>query len=119
MKLNPILTIISIIAAALFGYMFYSIPEDSDSKMLTPLAISGFVSIFSCLVCGIGLTWPDAHHKVNAFAISFFFFIIFIAEHCCFAIWGEKPAWLISTSGLVLLMYLIIIYGISNAKMKK
>ena len=86
-------------------------------QMLKALAISGFVSIGVCLECGIGLSFKDSHHTANSFATSLFFLIVFIVEHCCFAAWGTNRDWLIITSGLLLVLYLLVYYGISKSKM--
>ena len=116
MKINIIPTLITVIAAALLAYLFYTI-SGAEEQMLKALAISGFVSTGICLECGIGLSFEDSHHTVNSFAISIFFFIVFIVEHCCFAVWGTSQSWLIITTGLLLVLYLLIFYGISKAKM--
>lgn len=116
MKINIVSTLITLIAAALLGYLFYTLSE-AEEQMLKALAISGFASIFICLECGIGISFKDSHHTVNSFATSLFFLVIFIVEHCCFAVWGTSQAWLIITTGLLMVLYLIIFYGISKAKM--
>lgn len=116
MKINIVPTLITLIAAALLGYLFYTLSE-AEEQMLKALAISGFASIFICLECGIGISFKDSHHSVNSFATSLFFLVVFIAEHCCFAVWGTSQAWLIITTGLLMVLYLLIYYGISKAKM--
>lgn len=116
MKINIIPTFLTFITAALFAYLFYTL-SDAEELMLKTLAISGFASIAICLECGIGISFEDSHHTVNSFAISAFFFVVFIIEHCCFAAWGTSQAWLIITSGLLLVLYLLIFYGISKSKM--
>lgn len=116
MKIKIIPSLIVLIAAALFAYLFYTM-SDAEEQMLKALAISGFVSIGICLECGIGLSFKDSHHTVSSFATSIFFLIVFIIEHCCFAAWGTSQEWLIITSGLLLVLYLFIYYGISKTKM--
>lgn len=116
MKINTIPSLIVLIAAALLAFLFYTM-SGAGEQMHTALAISGFVSIGICLECGIGLSFKDSHHTVNSFATSVFFLIVFIVEHCCFAIWGTSQEWLIITSGLLLVLYLLVYYGISKTKM--
>ena len=116
MKINIIPTLITLVIAVLLAYLFYTL-SDAEDHMLKALAISGFISTCICLECGIGLSFNDAHHTANSFAISLVFFVVFIAEHCCFAAWGTNSAWVIITTGLLLMLYLLIIYGISKAKM--
>lgn len=116
MKIRIIPTIITLLASALLAYLFYTISE-AEEQMLYALAISGFVSTGVCLECGIGVSFEDSHHTVNTFALSLFFLIVFIIEHCCFAAYGTSIPWLIITTGFLLLIYLLIFYGISKAKM--
>lgn len=116
MKINIIPSLIVLMAASLLAYLFYSM-SDAEEQMLNALAISGFVSTGICLECGMGLSFKDSHHTVNSFATSFFFLILFIVEHCCFAIWGTSREWLIIASGLLLVVYLLVYYAISKTKM--
>ena len=116
MKININPSLIVLIAAALLAFLFYTL-SDAEEQMLKALAISGFVSIGVCLECGIGLSFKDSHHTANSFATSLFFLIVFIVEHCCFAAWGTNRDWLIITSGLLLVLYLLVYYGISKSKM--
>lgn len=116
MKINIIPSLIVQIAASLLAFLFYSL-SDAEEQMLNALAISGFVSFGVCLECGIGLSFKDSHHTVSSFATSIFFLIVFIVEHCCFAAWGTSREWLIITSGLLLVLYLLVYYGISKTKM--
>ncbi|MCQ2233859.1 MAG: hypothetical protein MJZ24_03840 [Paludibacteraceae bacterium] len=116
MKINIIPSMIVLMVSVLLAYLFYTI-SDAEEQMLKALAISGFVSIGICLECGIGLSFNDSHHTANSFATSIFFLIVFIVEHCCFAAWGTNHEWLIITTGLLLVLYLFVYYGISKTKM--
>lgn len=116
MKVNFVPTLISLIGAVLLAYLFYTM-ADKENQFLNTLAISGFVSVASCLECGLGIYWGSPHRQANVFAVSLVFFFIFIAEHCCFAIWGNEIPWLVIATGLILLIYILIIYGITKAKM--
>lgn len=116
MKINFFPTLISVLGAALLAYLFYTMAGE-DSPMRKELLISGFVATILCLQCGIGICWGDSRRQANVFAVSVFFFIVFVAEICCFAYWGSTPAWLVITTGLLALLYLLILYGITKAKM--
>ena len=116
MKINIIPTLIAVIASVLFAYLFYSI-SNAEEKMLNTLAVSSFISFVTCIECGIGISFKDKHHTVNGFAASALFFVLFLVDHCCFAIWGTNPTWVIITTGLLLVMFLLVYYGISKAKM--
>lgn len=116
MKVNIILTAISLFGAALLGFLFYNI-ADPESNLINAVAISGFVTAATCLECGLGISWDSTHRKANALVTSFAFLVFFVIEHCCFAAWGSSLAWLVILTGLALLFYLLVIYGISKAKM--
>lgn len=116
MKVNVILSVISLIGAALLSFLFYTIAAP-ESQLLYAVAISGFVTAATCLECGLGISWDSTHRKANAFVTSLAFLAFFVIEHCCFAAWGESLSWLVILTGFALLVYLLIIYGISNAKM--
>lgn len=116
MKINTFPALIALVAAALLAYLFYTI-SGADAQMSIALAISGFVSMLICLGCGIGITFKDSHHTVNSFAASSLFAVLLFAEHLCFALWGSSVPLLIIFSGLLLVLYLLVFYGISKAKM--
>lgn len=116
MKINIIPTIIILMLSAILAFLFYLL-SDAGEEMIKALAISAFATIGICLECGFGISFKDSQHSVNTSAVSVLFVILFVIEHCCFAIWGTSRAWLAITSGLLLLIYLFIYYGISKAKM--
>ncbi|MCH5175978.1 MAG: hypothetical protein J1F40_08835 [Prevotellaceae bacterium] len=116
MKIKAIPTVIALLLAAILSFLFYLL-SNAEAEMLKALALSTFVTVGISLVCGIGVAFKDSQHSVSATAISMLFVIIFIAEHCCFSIWGTSRAWLAVTSGALLAVYLLIYYGISKAKM--
>lgn len=116
MKVNIIPTLITLLMSALLAYLFYTM-SDAEGQIHKALVISGFVSTAICLELGIGLSFRDSQHHVSSFAVSLVFLIFFIAEHCCFAAWGDNVAWLIIATGLLLVSYLLVIYGISKTKM--
>ena len=111
MKIRVIQSCISLGLSALLGYLFFTLAGD-DNPIQTTLFISGAISIFICLECALGISWGNRHHSVNIFATSFVFAFILIAEHICFALWGEKIEWPIIATGGLVLVYILIITGI-------
>lgn len=116
MKIKFFPTLISILGAVLLAYLFYTM-AGKNSSIRKDLLVSCFVATILCLQCGIGVWWGDSHRQSNVFATSFFFLIVFIVEFFCFAYWGTNTAWLIITTGLFAFLYLLILYGITKAKM--
>ncbi len=116
MKIRLIPALITLTIAALLAFLFYTM-SNADEQMHKALAISGFISTAICLECGIGLSYKDSCYKANTFATSLFFLVLLIVEHCCFAAWGKNPAWVIITSGLLVAVFLLILFGIIKAKM--
>lgn len=116
MKINVIPSLVALAAAVLLAFLFYTM-SSAEEQMLNALAYSGFISVGICLECGIGISLTDAHHSVNGFAVSMFFLFLFVVEHCCFATWGMGRTWLIITTGLLLVLFFLIYYAITKAKM--
>lgn len=114
--MNFPLSLISILIAALLGYLGYSVTAVGGSFAIV-IAVLSFISTAVCLVCGLGLSWKSSRHKINAAVVSVLFLLLFIVELGCFALWGEKPSWPIITTGLLLLFYTLIVYAISKIKM--
>lgn len=116
MKINVVPAVIILLAAALLGYLFYTI-SGAEEQMLYALAASGFVTTAVSMLGGFGVSFEDSHHTVNTFALSILFLVVFVIEHVCFAIWGTSIPALIITAGLTLIIYLLAFYGVSKAKM--
>ena len=115
MKINVVLTTISVLAAALLGYLYYTL-SSGESEYMNTLAISGSFSAILSLECGLGISWKSSHYQVNIYATSILFLIFFIIEHCCFAIWTTQPSWIIITTGLLSVIYILITYSIIKSK---
>lgn len=116
MKINVVPFVIILLAAALLGYLFYTI-SGAEEQMLYALAASGFVTTAIAMEGGFGISFEDSHYTVNTFALSLFFLVVFVVEHVCFAIWGTSMLALIITTALSLVVYLLAFYGVTKAKM--
>ena len=115
MKINIIPTLIVLTMSVLLAYLFF-IMSDAGEQMPKALAISGFASTVICLEFGFGLSFKKAGRQVNNFAVSLLFFFLFVVEHCCFAVWGTDISWLVVATGLLLVLYLLLIYSINKIK---
>ncbi len=111
MKVKIIPSIIAAGVAAIMGYLYSTIAGE-ESAVRIAVAVADSVSLFLCLECAIGIDWCNKHHSVNIFATSSLFSVFLIAESICFAVWGNKIEWPIITSSLLVLCYLLILYGI-------
>ena len=115
MKANIFLTGISILLAILAGYLAYSIAEGRENDV-----ICGFVSTVcfaATLVPVIGIQFDSIKLGVNIRTLSVLSFFIFLVSHLCFAWLGVKMPYYIITNGILLLVYLAILYkmiGITN-----
>ena len=115
MKANIFLTGISILLAILAGYLAYSIAEGRENDV-----ICGFVSTVcfaATLAPVIGIQYESIKLGVNIRTLSVLSFFIFLVSHLCFAWFGVKMPYYIITNGILLLVYLAILYkmiGITN-----
>lgn len=111
MKVNVIPGLLVLMISALLAFLFYTI-SDAEEQMRNALVMSGFLAIGVCLVGGVGISLKEKSRSTNMIAVSCFFLVIFIIEHICFSLWGTNLVWLIVFSGILILSYLLLIYGI-------
>ncbi|MGN0740435.1 MAG: hypothetical protein ACI4LX_09730 [Treponema sp.] len=107
MKINWFLIVISLFIAALSGYGFYA---GSSNLFLTfGSGITLFVTISGILA--VSFDKGSANIKV----VSVFFMLVMLAEHLAFAFIGFKIAPYIIITGIIILLYVVIFYGIAKA----
>lgn len=116
MKLNPLPLLIGVCIAALLAFTCFVLSESTETAYRMTLAGMSFLAFFSCGTVFLS-KWDNAHHGVNARAVTSLFFVIFAINFGTFAFTGESIEWLVIVSGLLLLVYLLIVYSISNLKM--
>ena len=111
MKVNVIPGLLMLMISALLAYWFYSM-SDAGEQMSKALVLSGFLSLGASSFCGVGISFEEKHRSTNKVAVSSFFFVIFMVEHICFSLWGTNPISLFLLSGILVILYLLLFYGI-------
>ena len=114
MKANIFLTGISVILAAIIGYLAYNISEGQDNDVLCGVGSS--VCFIATLVPAIGLQYESGRLGVNIRVFSVLFFVIFLISHFCFAGFGIKMPYYIICNGILLVIYLAIFYKMQGVK---
>lgn len=114
MKINIIPSIIAIILSMLIALGMYSWCRCKDMNLL--IAIVGGICI--CLTSGLalGISWEDVRKSINIKIVSSVFASLEIAINVifCSLITFSIPAYII-TIGISLLIWMLVIYGISKA----
>ncbi len=116
MQINKITTTIALLLAVLLTYAVYALSEENERYILL-LLIMSFVSLATTLMGMIAISLPNNKHNVNIRILSMVFTLIFIVEHFSIAIMGVSLSTLIITTGVLLLIYLLLVYTIFKAKM--
>ena len=114
MKANIFLTGISVMLAALIGYLAYNISEGQDNDVLCGVGSS--ICFMATLIPTIGLQYESGRLGVNVRVFSVIFFVIFLISHFCFAGFGVKMPYYIICNGILLVIYLAIFYKMQGVK---
>lgn len=114
MKVNVFLTFIAIALASLVGYWAYDVAEGQENDIMC--GISSFVCFLATLIPTIGLKYESARIGINIRVLSAIFFIIFFISHFSFAAFGVKMPYYIIVNGIMLTVFIAIIYKMANIK---
>jgi len=114
MKINVFLSLISIILTALLGYWIFDIAKGHEHDVLCGICSS--VCLLSTLLPVLGLQYNNGRIGVNARVLSSLFFVLFLISHFCFAIWGVAMPDYIIVNGILLAVFLTILYKMVNIK---
>lgn len=109
MKINPVLTAISILLTAVLTYMVYSLASDSEEYIIL-LCVMSFIGIGTTLTTGIAVTAETTGSSVNIKLISFLATAIIFVANILFAIFGVSKNALIIIDALVLILFVLLIY---------
>lgn len=114
MKIKIIPSIIAIAISALVSYGIYSISRNSLDNTLLATGC-GVMSLFT-LVTALGIQFKQPRATANIKIVSLIFFVIALVSNLIFAFWvPSQPAYII-VNGLLLLVWLLVVYGLSKAK---
>lgn len=114
MKVNVFLTSIGILLAALLGYFAYSVAAGDENDLVC--GIGSGVCFAATLLPTMGFRYESGRLGVNIRTFSAVFFVIFAISHFCFAGFGVKMPYYIIFNGIMLLIYLAILYKMQGVK---
>ena len=114
MKANIFLTILSVMLAALVGYLAFNVASGDENDAIC--GISSSVCFAVTLVPIMGLQYKSGRLGVNIRVFSLIFFVIFAISHFCFAGFGVKMPYYIIVNGIMLMIYLAILYKMQGVK---
>lgn len=113
MKINIVQTIIAISVSLLITYGLYSF-HDSENKLL--LTAGSFVFLATALVMTIGASFELPRTTSNIRIVSGIFFAIALFTNLTFTFIKFSGASYVIINGILLLVFMLIAYSISNAK---
>lgn len=102
----------SVLFALLLGYLAYNIAEGKDNDALCGVGTS--ICLIITLVPIIGLRYVSKGIGANVRVFSSLFFIAFLISNFCFASFGIKIPYYIITNGIMLVVFLAILYKLQN-----
>lgn len=114
MKINIFLTIISLALAGLLSYFAFDLAsEDANATICT---IGSLLCFCSTLIPAIGMSYETTRLGTNIRITSVLFFIVFLVSQFCFAGFGVKMPLYIILNGIILIVYLAILYKMQGIK---
>ena len=114
MKLNFVQTIIAIALSLLIAYGLYSF-HDSENKIL--LSLGSFIFLATTLIITIGVNFEQSRTTTNVRVVSGIFFLIALITNLIFSFFTFSTPSYIITNGVLLLIFLLIVYSINKAKL--
>lgn len=114
MKANLFLTFISVMLAALLGYLAFNVANGEENDVIC--GIGSCICFAANLIPVIGLQYESGRLSVNIRVFSAIFFVLFVISHFCFAGFGVKMPYYIIVNGIMLMIYLAIFYKIQGVK---
>jgi hypothetical protein len=112
MKINPFLTVISLLLAALVAYALYSFCRSEELQWM--ITIVGGVSIFLSWAGAIAVSLPDRGRNVNFKVLGGLAAAIITALQIIFTFTAVSMPTYVLVSGAVLLIWLAIAYALAK-----
>ena len=114
MRINSILTLLTIVVSILMGYLVYSIAGIDPNALL-----AGFCSTL-CFICTLvpafGIKYETRALSVNLRVLSFVAFLLMLISHITFAAISIEMPYYFIINGILLSIYLGIAYSINSTK---
>lgn len=114
MKANIFLTLISIVLATLVGYLAYNVASGDENDMIC--GIGSGICFAATLIPTMGIQYESGRLGTNIRVFSALFFIFFAVSHFCFAGFGVKMPYYAIVNGIMLMIFLAIIYKMQSVK---
>ena len=114
MKANLFLTFISIMLAALLGYLAFNVANGEENDVIC--GIGSCICFAATLIPTMGLQYESGKLSVNIRVFSSIFFVLFVISHFCYAGFGVKMPYYIIVNVIILIIYLSIFYKIQGIK---
>lgn len=114
MKINIFLSLIAVLLSLLVGYLAYDIAEGDNNSVLCGIFSS--VCFIATMTPMIGFCYDNARLGVNMRVLSLLFFVSFVVSHLSFASFGVKMPYYIIVNGLLLLIFMAILYKLSRVQ---
>jgi len=108
MKLNVVLTLISITLAGLAAFGFYTANENDTYRLL--ITIGSGITLLVTLGGLLALSSDNRGTIMNIRVVSGLFFLIFLIEHIVFSFTGVKYTLYIIITGSLMALYVLICY---------
>lgn len=112
MKINLFLTIISILLASLIGYLAYNIAESKENDIIC--GIGTCLCVLVTLVPTISMQYESGRLGTNIRVFSIINLVLFLISNFCFAGFGINIPYYIIVNGVLLVIYLAVLYKMQN-----
>lgn len=112
MKVNPFLTIISLLLAVLVSYALYSYCHNEELKWM--ITLLGGVSIFLTWAGTLGVSLPDVKNNVNFKVLGGVCAVIMTVLQIVFTFSAVTMPTYVLTTGVFLILWLAIAYAIAK-----
>ena len=100
--------------AALVGFLAFNVANGKENDIVCGIGSS--ICFAATLIPTIGLQYESGRLGVNIRVFSSVFFVIFAISHFCFAGFGVKMPYYIIVNGIMLMIYLAILYKMQGVK---
>lgn len=115
MKIKVIPTIIVLLLSALLGYAVYSFANNEQQRCL--LAIITSVVLFATMFGIFGFSLKNPRRAANIHTLSIVFSILFVIVFFIYSCLKQyNVPLLIILTGILFLIWILIVYGIGKAK---
>lgn len=112
MKANIFLSCISVLLALLLAYWTFSIAKGQENDIVC--GVCSGVCFVATLLPMLAIRYDSGRQTTNLRILSMLFFVVFLISHFCFASLGIRMPYYVIVNGLVLLIFIALLYTISK-----